>query len=275
MTDIGSTFRALHQPGRPFILANVWDTGTARLMAGLGARALATSSAAHAFALGRGDGGTITRDEALSHAADIVAATPLPVQGDFENGFGNDPDTCAATVRLAAEVGLAGICIEDTALPAFAPYPFDLAVERIRAAAAAARALRRDFVLTARADGVMLGTYDMAEATRRLIAMRDAGADCLYAPLVPDLAQVAALCRAVSAPVNVLLYGPMTAHSLTDFAAAGVARLSFGSSLARITHRVMHEAGLAAFGQGDFRTLGAGISGDLIGALVDKGASQA
>jgi len=182
-----SSFRDLHQSGNPFILANVWDAGSARMLAGLGAKALATSSAAHAFTLGRPDGGTVTLDEALTHAQEIVAATTLPVQGDFENGFGDDPETCAETVKLAAEVGLAGICIEDTALPSEEPYDFDLAVERIKAAVSAARALPSDFVLTARADGVLMGGYDTDEAIKRLKAFCAVGADCLYAPMVTDM----------------------------------------------------------------------------------------
>ena len=135
------SFRDLHKPGDPFILANAWDAGSARMLAALGAEAIATSSAAHAFTLGRPDGGTVTRDEALAHAQDIVAAVNVPVSGDFENGFGHSPDECAETVRLAAEVGLAGISIEDAAVPDDKAYPFGEAVERIRAAAAAARAL--------------------------------------------------------------------------------------------------------------------------------------
>ena len=138
--DPGPAFRALHRPGNPFILANAWDVGSARMLAALGAEAIATSSAAHAFTLGRPDGGHVTRDEALAHAQELVAATSVPVSGDFENGFGDAPETCAQTVRLAAEVGLAGISIEDTELPDSGAYAFDLAVERIRAAAAAALA---------------------------------------------------------------------------------------------------------------------------------------
>ncbi len=155
--EIGAKFRALHQPGNPFILANAWDVGSARMLAALGAPAIATSSAAHAFTLGRPDMGHVSRDEALSHACAIAAAVNVPVSGDFENGFGEAPETCAETVRLAAEAGIAGISIEDTALPSATPCAFDLAVERIRAAAA--RALPGDFVLVARADGLMNGQY--------------------------------------------------------------------------------------------------------------------
>jgi len=160
--DPGAAFRALHIPGDPFILGNAWDAGSAKMLAALGAPAIGTSSAAHAFTLGRPDGGTVTRDEALAHAADLVAAVDVPVSGDFENGFGDSPEDCAETVRLAAEAGLAGISIEDCDFTNGTHYAHDLAVDRIAAAAAAARALPRDFVLCARADGVMNGTYDMA-----------------------------------------------------------------------------------------------------------------
>ena len=169
MTHIAETFRALHVKGDPVLMVNVWDRGSAKMMQAMGAKALATSSAAHAFTMGRPDGGTVTRDEALAHAAEIISVVSVPVQGDFENGFGEDPETCAETVRLAAEVGLAGICIEDTALPAQTAYDFDLSVERIKAAADAARGLGHDFVLTARADGILTGAYDTDEAIRRLI----------------------------------------------------------------------------------------------------------
>jgi 2-methylisocitrate lyase-like PEP mutase family enzyme len=268
--DIGQTFRAMHVRGRPFVLANAWDAGSAKMLAGLGAQAIATSSAAHAFTLGRADGGTLTRDEALGHAQDLCAAVKVPVQGDFENGFGHDPDTCAETVRLAASVGLAGICIEDTMLPGTDPYAFDLAVERIRAACAAARALPHDFVLTARADGLLTGRYDLAEAIRRLQAFEAVGADCLYAPLIPTMAGIAQVCAATTAPVNVLITGAMTQAGLADFAALGVARVSLGSSLARITHRAIHDAAVEMFGAGRFDQLGRGISGALIDRLLTQ-----
>lgn len=270
--DPGPGFRALHRPGNPFILANVWDIGTARLMAGLGAKALATSSAAHAFTLGRPDGGTVTRDEALAHAADIVAATPLPVSGDFENGFGDAPDVCAETVRLAAEAGLAGISIEDAALPTDASYDFGLAVERIRAAAAAARSLKRDFVLVARADGVMNGHYDMAEGLRRIRAFDEAGADCLYLPMPPSVDDLRKVVAATKKPINALAAGQFTKLTLRDFAEIGIARISQGSALARATHKVIHDTAQAMFADGDFTALSHGISGSKINDLLLKGA---
>ena len=265
-----TSFREHHVKGQPFVLANIWDRGSALMMEGLGAKALATSSAAHAFTLGRPDGGTVTRNEALAHAAEILSVTNLPVQGDFENGFGDDPETCAETVRLAAEIGLAGICIEDMMFPSVDAYDFDLAVERIRAAASAARALPQDFVLTARADGVMTNRYDTDEALRRLLAFEAAGADCVYAPVLPDMAAVARICAAVKAPVNALVAGPYAKNTLAEFAAAGVARLSLGSSLARVTHAAIRDAANGMFGAGDFTTLSSAMSGDAVDKLLTR-----
>ncbi|WP_342070786.1 isocitrate lyase/PEP mutase family protein [Yoonia algicola] len=268
MTHIAETFRALHIKGDPLLMVNVWDRGSAKMMVAMGAKALATSSAAHAFTLGRPDGGTLTRDEALAHAQEIVSASPVPVQGDFENGFGDDPDTCAETVRMAAEVGLAGICIEDTVLPAQTAYDFELAVDRIAAAASAARDLGHDFVLTARADGIMTGAYDTDEALRRLLAFEAAGADCLYAPLPPDMAALARICGATTVPVNALVAGPFNQQNQAEFAKIGVARLSLGSALSRITHRAIYDAATAMFGSGDFSTLQTGIDSAIIDDLL-------
>ena len=264
--DMGAQFCALHQKGNPFILANAWDVGSAKMLAALGAQAIGTSSAAHAFTLGRPDMGHVTRDEALAHAADLIAAVDVPVSGDFENGFGQAPEDCAETVRLSAEVGLAGISIEDTALPDDSAYGFDLAVDRIKAATSAARALPKDFVLCARADGVMNGAYDLPEAIRRIQAFADAGADCVYIPCPPAFDDLQTICASVSVPVNALVVGQMTKHSRDEFATAGVARLSLGSAIARATHKVIHDAAIGMFEQGDFSALGNVISG----AKVDK-----
>ncbi len=263
-----TTFKDLHVKGSPLLMVNVWDSGTAKMMQSMGAKALATSSAAHAYTLGRPDGGTLSRDEALAHAQDIVAATSLPVQGDFENGFGDTPEDCAETVRLSTEVGLAGICIEDTMLPGTDAYPFDLTIERIRAAAAAARTLGRDFVLTARADGILTGRYDTDEAIRRLQAFEAAGADCLYAPLPPDLAAQKRIVSAVTKPVNALIAGPLARESVQSLAEIGVARISLGSSLARVTHRAIHDAAKAMLQDGDFSDLRKGIGSDIVDPLL-------
>lgn len=259
MTQQGEKFRALHVKGAPCLMINIWDRGSAKMMQALGAQALGTSSAAHAFTLGRPDGGTVTRDEALAHAAEILSVIDVPLQGDYENGFGDDPETCAQTVRLSAEIGLAGICVEDIALPSDAAYDRDLAVERIKAAAAAAKALPHDFVLTARADGVMTGNYDMGEAIARLQAFEAAGADCLYVPVPPDMASLAAVVQATTAPVNALVTGKYSRQTVADFAAIGIARISLGASLARVCHRAMHDAARSMLDAGAFSDLGKGI----------------
>ncbi len=263
-----TTFRDLHQRSNPFILANAWDAGSAKMLAGLGAQAIATSSGAHAFTLGRPDMGTITRDETLAHAQDLIATVNIPVSGDFENGFGDDPDTCAETVRLAGEIGLAGICIEDIALPETTAYGHDLSIERIRAAASAARALPNDFMLVARADGVMNGEYDIEEAIKRLRGFEEAGADCLYVPQPASMDDLARICAATTLPVNALAAGPYAKVSRAQFAAIGVARISIGAALARVTHRAIHDAATDMFGDGDFSALTNTLPADQLEKLL-------
>lgn len=269
----GPAFRALHRPGDPFILANAWDAGSARVLAALGAQAIGTTSAGHAFTLGLKDGARISRDQALAHAADLVAATPLPVSADLENGYAEAPQDVAETIRLAAEAGLAGASIEDTDLPGGGAYWFALAVDRVRAAAEAARALPRDFVLVARADGLLTGGYDLDEAVARVEAFAEAGADCVYVPGLPDAAAVAKVCAAVRAPVNALAAGPLTAMTRAQFAAAGVARISLGSGLARLAHAALVAAGREALA-GEFRGLARGARGAEIDALLDRSADR-
>ncbi len=253
--DRHQAFWDLHQAGC-FVIPNPWDRGSARMMAALGAKALATSSAAHAFTLGRPDMGGVTRDEALAHAADLVAATGLPVSGDFENGFGDAPEVVAETVRLAAEAGLSGISVEDTEMVAGHPaYGFDLAVERIRAGVAAARGLGRPFVFCARADGVMNGAYDLAEGIRRLRAFEAAGADLLYLPVPPGRAELAAVLAAVKAPVNALAAGPLRGLSVADLAA-------------------IRECTAAMLGEGSFAPLLAAMPGAEADALLARGAAR-
>jgi 2-methylisocitrate lyase-like PEP mutase family enzyme len=265
-------FHDLHQQGC-FVIPNPWDRGSARMMAALGAKALATSSAAHAFTLGRADMGGITRDEALAHAADLISATPLPVSGDFENGFGDSPEDVAETMRLAAEVGLSGISVEDTQMVAGTPaYAFDLAVERIKAGASAARALNRPFIFCARADGVMNGAYDLAEGIRRLQAFEAAGADLLYLPVPPGRAELARVLASVTKPVNALAAGPLKSLTVADLAAMGVRRISTGSQIARATHAVIRDSVTVMLGQGSFAGLAAAAPGDEIDALLAQGA---
>ncbi|MEM9332796.1 MAG: isocitrate lyase/phosphoenolpyruvate mutase family protein [Pseudomonadota bacterium] len=265
------SFRDLHQPGNPFILANAWDAGSAQMMAALGAKAIASTSAGHAFTLGRPDMGHVTREEAIAHAEDLIRSTNLPVSGDLENGYGHSPDDVAQTVTEAARAGMAGCCIEDTALPDEEPYAFNAAVERVEAGVAAARALQTDFVLTIRADGWMNRQYDFAEAMRRAKAFEAAGADVIYVPLLKDIEMVREVCSAIDVPVNVLCAGRLTVNSMAEFANAGVARISLGSMLSRVTHKAILDASKQMFGAGSFEALQAAASGSEIDDLLEQG----
>ncbi|MBV2358152.1 isocitrate lyase/phosphoenolpyruvate mutase family protein [Thalassococcus sp. CAU 1522] len=271
LADRHDRFATLHGQGC-FVMPNPWCAGSAKMMAALGAQALATSSAAHAFTLGRLDMGGVTRDEALAHAAAILAATPLPVSGDFENGFGDAPEDVAETVRLAGEIGLSGCGIEDIRAEGdLAAYDFDLAVERIRAGVAAARALGRPFVLTARADGVMNEVYDLDEGIRRLQAFEAVGAHCLYLPVPPGRAELAKVVQSVNAPVNALAAGPLRDLPLDAFRSLGVRRVSLGSQMAHVTHAAIRDVMATILGQGDFTGLKAGASSDEIDAFLTGG----
>lgn len=265
-------FDEMHRSGC-FVIPNPFDVGSARMMAALGARALATTSAGFAFTIGKPDMGKVTRDEALAHAQAIVAATPLPVFGDFENGFGDAPDIVAETVRLAREVGLSGCSIEDTQMVDGNPaYSFEAAVDRIAAAVEAARSLDDPFVLCARADGVLTGSYDMAEATRRVQAFEKAGADLVYIPLLPDIDALRDLSAMLTAPINVLAAGRIARYSVQELADAGARRISVGSQVARLTHAAIRDATVAMLEEGSFLPFKGGASGDEIDALLEKGA---
>jgi 2-methylisocitrate lyase-like PEP mutase family enzyme len=230
----GDHFRALHQRDRAFIIPNPWDAGTAKLLALLGFEALATTSAGYAFSAGLQDG-AVGRDAMLKHVADIVAATDLPVSADLENGFGDSPDICAETIRLAAATGLAGGSIEDVSpRPQPAIYPFEHAVERVHAAAKAARSLSAPFVLTARAENFIAGNPDLADTIRRLQAFQEAGAGVLYAPGLKTKEDIVAVVRSVDRPVNVIMGLEGVALDLATLSAMGVKRISVGSALSRV-----------------------------------------
>ncbi|WP_372006483.1 isocitrate lyase/phosphoenolpyruvate mutase family protein [Tistrella mobilis] len=241
-TDPGRIFRRLHEAPGAFILPNPWDAGTARILAGMGFPALATTSAGMAFSAGQPEG-VAGREQVLAHCRSIVTATPLPVSADLEKGFGDDPAHAAETVRAAAEAGLAGCSLEDHTGDRSRPiYDHGLAVERIAAAAEAARGLDRDFVLTARAENFMWGRPDLDDTIRRLQAFEAAGADVLYAPGLPDLDAVRMVCTAVTRPVNVVIGVAGMAATADDLAAAGVKRISLGSTLARLAFGAFVEA---------------------------------
>lgn len=238
-------FAALHQGPDLLVLPNPWDAGSARMLAHLGFKALATTSAGLAFSLGRRDAeGAVSREEALANARAIVEATPLPVAADLENGYGDSPEACAETLRLAAEAGLVGGSIEDASGRPEAPiYDAGLALERIQAAVEAARALPFPFTLAARAENFLHGRPDLDDTLRRLVAYAEAGADVLYAPGLTTREQIAEVVAAVAPkPVNILVGSPALALTLDELAALGVRRVSLGSNLARVAYGAFFEA---------------------------------
>jgi len=227
------TFVALHARQGAFVIPNPWNVGTARILTALGFEALATTSAGYAFSVGRRDSsGALMRDEILDNAMSIAEATPLPVSADLEDGFGRAPEICAATIRLAADIGLAGGSIEDATGDSRNPiYEFELAVERIAAAAETARHCR--FLLTARAENFLHGRRDLGDTIRRLQAFAAAGADVLYAPGLPNLDAIREVCASVSKPVNVVMGLKGPAYSIEELTGVGVKRISVGGSFAR------------------------------------------
>jgi len=230
-------FHQLHQRPGAFLIANPWDGGSARVLAGLGFEAFATSSGAAAATFGRRDG-KLARDEALASARIIVEATHLPVAGDLENGYGDEPEVCAETIRLAAAAGLVGGSIEDASEDPSAPiYPFDLAVRRVQAAVKAARQLSFPFALAARAENFLHGRPDLDDTIRRLQAFAEAGADVLFAPGLTTVDEISAVVRAVAPkPVNVVMGLGKGDFTLEQLAALGVRRVSLGSALARAAY---------------------------------------
>ncbi|MDQ2804099.1 MAG: isocitrate lyase/phosphoenolpyruvate mutase family protein [Pseudomonadota bacterium] len=251
-SERANSFRARHYRAEAFVLANAWDAGAARILAGVGFEALATSSGASAGVLGRHDG-LVTREEALAHAALIVEGTDLPVSADPEKGFGDAPEVVAETIRLAARTGLVGGSIEDATGDRRAPlFDFGHATERVAAAAEAARGLAFPFVLTARTENFLRGNPDLDDTIRRLQAFAEAGADVLMAPGLPDLAAVKAVCAAVSRPVNFMVGIKGRSFPAADLAAAGVRRISLATSLYRAAMSGLLQAAREAKEQGTF-----------------------
>lgn len=258
--DKAARFRALHQGPRAFVIANPWDAGSARLLAGLGFEALATSSGASAGILGRRDG-KVTRDEALAQSRAIVEATDLPVSADLEKGFGDAPAAAAETIRLAAEVGLVGGSIEDATGDKDKPlYDLNHAVERIAAAAQAARALPFPFTLTARSENFLRGNPDLDDTIRRLQAYEKAGADVLFAPGLPDLAAVKTVCASLSKPFNFMVGIKGKSFTVAELEAAGVRRISLATSLYRAAMTGLLDAAREVKEKGSFGYLARSVS---------------
>jgi 2-methylisocitrate lyase-like PEP mutase family enzyme len=250
ISDKRRAFRKLHETGC-FVIPNPWDVGTARYLQGLGFKALASTSAGFAFAQGYADG-AVPRDMMLDHLSELVDATDLPVNADFEGGYADAPEGVAESVRLCVETGVAGLSIEDsTSDPAIPLYDFDLALARVRAARVAIDKAGGDVVFTARSEGFIRGRPDLDETIRRLKAFAAAGADCLYSPGIRTREQIEAVVKAVAPkPVNLLV--STAALTVAEIAAMGVRRISIGGTLARVAWTAVMRSAREIAEQGKF-----------------------
>lgn len=245
--DKGAIFRSLHK--QTFVIPNPHDIGTAKLLEQLGFKALATTSAGYAFTRGMADG-AVGFEAMIAHCKEMAAATELPVSADLEKGKGDSPESAAETVFAAEAAGLAGCSIEDfTDDPANPIYEFSLAVERVAAAAEAARSLKSDFVFTARAENLLRGANSLDDTIRRLQAFEQAGADVLYAPGISDIETVRTICGAVGRPVNILAVSGFSVEALRD---AGAKRISVGSKLTTTAFGALRRAAQEMLDPGTF-----------------------
>lgn len=253
-------FRALHKKGEPLFMPNPWDAGSARVLEGLGFKALATTSSGFAMTFGRKDYG-VSREDALRHGEALASAVDIPVSADLENGFGLTPEDAALTIREASKTGLAGGSIEDSdaTKPDNPIMEKEIAVERVAAAVEAAKRAPNGFVLTARAEAFLWGRGELKEVIARLQAFEEAGADVLFAPGLPDMESVKAVCSSVGKPVNILPLFALTKHSVEEFAKAGVARISTGGALAFSAYGALAAAAQEMQRTGRFDAEGAGL----------------
>jgi 2-methylisocitrate lyase-like PEP mutase family enzyme len=249
----GEAFRALHE-GEPFVIPNPWDAGSAKVLAGLGFKALATTSGGFAFTLGRPDG-AVTLDEVAAHVTAVNEATDLPVSVDLENGYGPAPEDAARAITRAAEAGAVGGSIEDYDRNDGELYEPERAAERVAAAAEAAGALEFPFTLTARAENHLRGNPDLDDTIARLRAFEQAGADVLYAPALLSAEEIKIVCDSVSKPVNVLAFARL-GLTLSDIAEAGGQRVSVGSGLTWAATDAAIEAAERVIDAGDFSGMG-------------------
>jgi 2-methylisocitrate lyase-like PEP mutase family enzyme len=251
----GRVFRALHERPGIFVMPNPWDAGTAKLFASLGFEAMATTSFGFANALGRVDGTlAVSREELIANCREIAQATELPVNADLENGYADDPKKAAEIIRIAAEAGVVGGSIEDaTGNDAKPIYDFNLAVERVAAAAELAHSLPFPFTFTARAENFLHGRRDLDDTVKRLQAFAKAGADVLYAPGLRDLATIRQVVAAVSKPINIVMSAADPDLTTQQLADAGVKRISVGGALSRLAYAAVRDAALAMRERGSFQ----------------------
>jgi 2-methylisocitrate lyase-like PEP mutase family enzyme len=270
--DRARAFRALHERPGLFVMPNPWDAGTAKLFASLGFEALATTSFGLANALGRIDGTlAVSREELIRNCREIASATELPVNADLENGYADDPRKAAEIVRMAAEAGVVGGSIEDaTGNDAKPIYDFNLAVERVAAAAEIAHSLPFPFTFTARAENLLHGRRDLDDTVKRLQAFAGAGADVLYAPGLRDLATIRQVVAAVSKPLNVVMSAADPDITTQQLADAGVKRISVGGTLSRLAFAAVRDAALAIRNQGSYRWVRDAMPGKDLKAIFQK-----
>ncbi len=254
LLEKAESFQLLHQRSGCFVMPNPWDAGSAKLLTSLGFEALATTSAGLAFSLGKCDGkNLISSEQALLNAKEIVQATDLPVSADLENGYHDDPDGVFQTIKDAEKIGLVGGSIEDATGDGANPiYNFDLAVERIKAAAEAVKSMSLPFILTARSENFLYGRPDLNDTIQRLQAFQDAGADVLYAPGLNNLNDIAAIVSEVDKPVNVLMGSPGVSISVQELTDLGVKRISLGSSFNRVALGALLNAADEVLNKGSF-----------------------
>jgi 2-methylisocitrate lyase-like PEP mutase family enzyme len=266
----GRIFRDLHYRDSAFVIPNPWDIGSARILASTGFEALATTSVGYANSIGRQDHG-VTRNEMIAHAATLAAATELPVSADLENGFGDDPETVAETIRMAAGAGLAGCSIEDSTNRNDDPiYSFEHSVDRIRAAVEQVRNLPFPFMLTARSENYLHGRKDLADTIKRLQAFQEAGADVLYAPGMTDVKEIATLVSSVDRPVNVLAGMQGVHFDVGELSRIGVKRISVGGALTRIAFAAVLRAAREMKEHGTFTFVDEPITSREIAALISS-----
>lgn len=251
-TQKAEAFRQLHAPGSCFVIPNPWDQGSARILEQMGFKALASTSAGFAFSIAKPDLG-ITKASLMTHLTAICQATCLPVSADLQNGFGNDPEDVAITVLQAAKCGIVGGSIEDSSGDSGSPiYPLELATERVRHAAVAARSLGFKFTLTGRAENYVNGRKDLKDTIRRLQAFQEAGADVLFAPGIATAEEIRQVVAAIDRPLNVLIGMPGMRLSVPQLQDLGVTRISLGASLARAAYGAMMRAATEIMAQGSF-----------------------
>jgi 2-methylisocitrate lyase-like PEP mutase family enzyme len=269
-SEKAEVFRALHAQGSCFVIPNFWDPGSARLLEHLGFKALASSSAGFAFSIAKSDL-AISKSSLLTHLAAVCQSTSIPVSADLQNGFGNDPEDVAVTLLQAAKTGIVGGSIEDASGDGGNPvYALELAAERIRHAAVAARSLGFKFTLTARAENYLYGRSDLKDTIRRLQAFQEAGADVLFAPGVQTREDLRQLLREVDRPVNVLIGMPGMALSVADLQELGVTRISLGGSLARAAYGALMKAAAEIKTHGTFDYTMQAASGKELNSIFSR-----